>query len=84
MELPSIKPLMKKIGAIILTIGVVITVFTATNFTFTTSETVLDAVNIQINQRKEHGLPWTPTVGIVIMLIGGGTYLLGGKRFLTQ
>lgn len=78
------KLLMRKIGAIILTIGVVITVFTATNFTFATSETVLDTVNIQINKRKEHGAPWTPTVGIVIMLIGGGTYLFGGKRFSTQ
>lgn len=75
---------MKKIGTIILAIGVVITLFTALNLTFTISETVLDAGNIQINQRKKHSLQWTPMVGITIIVIGGGTYLFGRKKSLIQ
>ena len=71
---------MKKIGAIILTIGAVITVFTALNFSFTTSENVIDAGNFEINQRKKHSLPWTPIAGVAVMVIGGGVYLIGMKK----
>ena len=73
---------MKKIGAIILVIGALITLLTALKFTYTTEENVLDAGNFEINKRKEHGLPWSPIVGVAVMVIGSGAYLLGIKRSL--
>jgi hypothetical protein len=73
---------MKKTGAIIMAIGALIVVLTAFNFTFTTEENVIDAGNFQINQRKKHKLPWPPIVGVAVMVVGGGVYLLGIKKSL--
>jgi hypothetical protein len=71
---------MKKIGAVILTIGAIITVFTALKFSFITSENAIDSGNFEINQRKRSSLPWTPIVGVAVMVIGGGIYLVGIKK----
>lgn len=75
---------MKKAGVIILVIGALITVFTGLNFTYSTTENIVDAGNFQINQRKTHSLPWPPIIGIAVMAIGGGAYMLGIKRSLAH
>lgn len=73
---------MKKAGAIIFVVGAFITALTVFNFTFTTKENIVDAGDFQINQRKKHSMPWPPIVGVTIIVVGGGIYLLGSKRSL--
>ena len=75
---------MKKIGAITLTIGALITVFTSLTFTYSNNEKLADAGNFQINERKSRSIPWSPFVGIAVLVIGGGAYMLGIKRSLAH
>lgn len=71
---------MKKAGAIILIIGLVITVFTGLNFV--TSEKVVDIGELEINAKRNHSLSWSPMVGVIVTSIGVGFYLLGNKKSL--
>jgi hypothetical protein len=61
---------MKKIGIIIIVIGLGLTIFTA--FTFFTREKVVDIGKIQITRDEPHHLNWSPLAGIAVMVIGGG------------
>ena len=69
---------MKKAGIIILVIGLAITLFTG--FNFVTREKVLDVGELQISRDKKHNLSWSPLVGVVVMVIGGGILLFGVKK----
>jgi hypothetical protein len=69
---------MKKVGIIILAIGLVITI--VTGFNFVTREKVVDIGELQISRDKHHHLAWSPIVGVVVMAIGGGILLLGMKK----
>jgi drug/metabolite transporter (DMT)-like permease len=69
---------MKKIGIIILLIGLLITVFAG--FSFITREKVVDIGQLQITRDKHHHLAWTPWIGIAIMLVGGGVWVVGSKK----
>ena len=69
---------MKKIGLVILLVGLVITLFTG--FTFVTREKVVDLGELQITQNKRHNLAWPPAVGVAVMLVGGVIYLFGTKK----
>jgi len=60
---------MKIAGYIILIIGLVLTIFTAT--TFFTKEKVVDIGKIEISRDKPHNLAWSPLIGIAIMAAGG-------------
>jgi hypothetical protein len=60
---------MKKVGIIIIIIGLAITIFTA--FTFFTKEKVVDIGAIEITRDKPHHLNWSPLIGIAVMGIGG-------------
>jgi hypothetical protein len=60
---------MKIAGYIILIIGLVLTIFTAT--TFFTKEKVVDIGKIEISRDKPHNLKWSPLIGIAIMAAGG-------------
>jgi hypothetical protein len=66
---------MKKAGIIILVVGLAITLFTG--FNFVTREKVLDVGELQISRDKKHNLSWSPLVGVVVMVIGGGILLFG-------
>jgi hypothetical protein len=68
---------MKKIGIVILFIGLLITIFAG--FSFVTREKVVDLGSVEIMQNKKHTLSWSPIVGVVLMVIGGGVYLYGAK-----
>jgi hypothetical protein len=69
---------MKRAGLIILIIGLLITVFTG--FNFITREKVVDLGELEITQNKNHGMTWSPMIGVVVMVIGGGIYLMGSNR----
>jgi hypothetical protein len=66
---------MKQTGIIVLIIGLVITVFTG--FNFMTREKVVDLGELEITQNKKHGISWSPIIGIVVMVVGGGMVLFG-------
>lgn len=71
---------MKKTGVILLIIGALITIITGLNLTFSTQEKIVDIGELEINARQKHRLAWSPMVGLAIMAVGGGAYLLGSKR----
>jgi drug/metabolite transporter (DMT)-like permease len=73
---------MKKIGVIIILVGLVITVFTG--FNFTTQEKVVDIGKIKILKDKDHHIHWSPLAGIALMAIGGGIYLVGRKEIINN
>ena len=69
---------MKKIGLVILVIGLLITLFTG--FKYITREKVVDIGEIQISRDKTNRVSWSPLVGVVVMVVGGGILLLGPKK----
>jgi hypothetical protein len=69
---------MKKAGIIIIVIGIVLTIFTG--FRFFTREKIVDMGDLQISRNKKHVLAWSPLVGLAVIAVGGGVYLLGTKR----
>jgi hypothetical protein len=60
---------MKKVGIIIILLGLVLTIFTA--ITVFTKEKVVDIGEVKITRNKPHHLKWSPMVGIAVMGIGG-------------
>ena len=60
---------MKKIGIIIILIGLGLTIFTA--FTIFTKEKVVDIGSVEITRDKPHHLNWSPLIGIAVIAIGG-------------
>ncbi len=69
---------MKKTGLIVLGIGLAITVFTG--FKFITREKVVDIGEIQISRDKTNSVSWSPLVGLAVMVVGAGMFLLGPKK----
>lgn len=69
---------MKRTGLILLAIGLLITLFTG--LSFVTREKVVDVGSIEITANKDHELTWSPVVGMVVMVVGGVTYLLGVRK----
>jgi hypothetical protein len=69
---------MKKAGIIILIIGLVVTI--VTGLSFVTREKVVDLGKLEINANKRHSLSWSPVVGVVMMTIGAGVYLIGIRK----
>jgi LPXTG-motif cell wall-anchored protein len=60
---------MRKIGIIIIIIGLGLILFSA--FTFFSKEKVVDIGKLEITSDKPHHLNWSPLIGIAIMGIGG-------------
>ena len=60
---------MKKIGIIIIIVGLGLTLFSA--FTFFSKEKVVDIGKLEITRDKPYHLNWSPLIGIAIMGIGG-------------
>lgn len=69
---------MKKTGLIIFAIGLLITLITG--FSFVTKEKVVAIGDINISQNKNHSLAWSPIVGVAVMIIGGGMFIIGLKK----
>jgi hypothetical protein len=60
---------MKKVGFVIILIGLLLTIFTTV--TFLSRERVAKIGDINITANKRHNLKWSPLVGIAVMAIGG-------------
>lgn len=68
----------KTIGVIILTIGLLMTLFTG--FNYVTREKVVDIGNLEITADKNNTASWSPLIGIGIMIIGGVVFIYGKKK----
>lgn len=71
---------MKILGIIILVIGILMAVYTG--FNLITKEKIVDIGKVEITQDKKHGFRWSPLMGVVLIAIGGGMYLIGSKKRL--
>ena len=69
---------MKKVGIIIIVIGLALTLFTA--FTYFTKEKIVDIGKIEITADKPHHFSWSPLIGIAVMGIGGVIFWQGSKK----
>jgi hypothetical protein len=69
---------MKKVGIIIVILGLALTIFTA--ITFFTREKVVDIGSLHITANKPHHLSWSPLIGIAVMGVGGVVILISSKK----
>jgi uncharacterized membrane protein YidH (DUF202 family) len=69
---------MKKIGLILLVLGVLLSVYSG--FNFITKEKVVDIGDLEITADKNHTVVWSPIIGIALIVIGGGVLLFGSKK----
>jgi hypothetical protein len=69
---------MKKAGIIILLVGLTLTLFTGLNFI--TREKVVDIGELEISANRSRSIRWSPIIGVSMMAVGVGLYLLGSKR----
>ncbi|HTB32955.1 MAG TPA: hypothetical protein VK808_13080 [Bacteroidia bacterium] len=58
----------KTIGSILIALGIVMMIYTG--FNFITTKKVVDIGSIQVNQKEDHPVQWSPILG-AIMLVGG-------------
>ena len=72
---------MKKVGIILLLIGLLMTLYTG--FTYVTKEKVVDLGELKITKDNEHNIHWQPYFGIGIMVIGGVVLMLDKKKSRT-
>jgi hypothetical protein len=66
---------MKKIGVIILAIGLLLTLFTG--FNLITREKLIDIGTVEVTYNRMHNFYWSPLAGIAAMAIGLCLYLFG-------
>jgi hypothetical protein len=66
---------MKIAGLVILTIGIILSLFTG--FTYMSKEKVADIGEIEITRNKNHDITLSPFVGIVVIFVGGGVLAYG-------
>lgn len=69
---------MKKIGIVIMVVGLLITV--VTGFSYVTKEKVVDIGKLEITADKNNRMSWSPIIGVIVMAVGGGVFLLGPKK----
>ena len=77
-DLKLINNHMKRVGIVIIIIGLLLTIFTA--FTFFTREKVVNIGTVEITANKRHNLKWSPLIGIAVMGVGGVVLLLSSKK----
>jgi hypothetical protein len=69
---------MKRLGIVLLIIGLVLTLITG--FRFVTKEKVVDLGNLEITKSDPHKVDWSPYLGIGIMVLGGILLFVSPRR----
>lgn len=69
---------MKNTALGILFVGILITLFAGYNFV--TQEKVVEIGQLEITKKKNHVAQWSPAVGVVVMLLGGGLLFYSAKK----
>jgi hypothetical protein len=64
----------KKTSLIILAVGLLIIGFTS--FNFITREKIVDLGSVEITQKRSFQSSWSPLLGGVLIIVGGGIYLI--------
>jgi hypothetical protein len=72
---------MKKVGIVILIVGLIFTVFTG--LSFVTIDKVSAFEKLSISANNSHTLSWSPVIGSVTMVIGVAFYLIGVTKSQT-
>jgi uncharacterized membrane protein YidH (DUF202 family) len=66
---------MKRVGVILIIVGIVLTLITG--FGFFTKKKVLDLGKVEVNKAERHNVNWSPYVGVGIIVVGGILVLAG-------
>ena len=66
----------RSVGFIVIIIGIIMMAYTG--FNYVTTEKVVDLGAIQINQKKNHLVEWSPIIGIV--LVFGGVVVIAMSK----
>jgi hypothetical protein len=69
---------LKKVGIIILIIGIVMTLYTG--FSFVTKEKVVEVGSIAVTKDNEHSANWSPFVGVGLTIIGAIVIVRARKK----
>jgi hypothetical protein len=69
---------MKKIGLIVIVVGLAMAVFTG--FDFFTREKIVNVGSVEIVGSKKHSLDWSPALGLVAAAVGAGIFFVGSRR----
>lgn len=69
---------MKKVGIIIILIGLILTIFTTVSFF--TREDIVKIGDLKITANKPHNYQWSPLIGIAVMAVGGVLVWQGDKK----
>jgi len=70
----------KKIGLLILVIGLIMTLYTG--FNYVTRDEVMDMGDVHVMMDKNHSTNWSPFIGLGVMVIGGVIFLEGKKKIV--
>jgi len=70
----------KKIGLVILVIGLIMTLYTG--FNYVTRDEVMDMGDVHVMMDKNHSTNWSPFIGLGVMVIGGVIFLEGKKKIV--
>ncbi len=68
---------MNTVGIILLALGMVMMIYTG--FNYVTTKKVIDIGSIQVNQKEDHPVQWSPIVG-GILLLAGIILVVSGKK----
>ena len=68
----------KKIGLVILVIGLIMTLYTGYNYV--TRDEVMDMGGIHVMVDNNHSSNWSPFIGLGVMVIGGVIFMAGKKK----
>ena len=69
---------MKKIGIVIIVIGILFT--TITSFKYFTREKIVDVGSLKVTTSMPHHIYWSPYLGVGIIIVGAAVLVLGKKR----
>jgi hypothetical protein len=69
---------MKKIGLVLLVVGVIISIYSG--FHYTTQEKIIEIGTIEIKREKDNYLTWSPYLGAVCIVAGLGIFFFSNKK----
>jgi drug/metabolite transporter (DMT)-like permease len=69
---------MKKVGIVIIVVGILITVFTG--ISFKTEEDVVEIGEFELTREEEHEVNWAPWVGVIVVAAGAVVMLTAKKK----
>lgn len=69
---------MKKVGIVIIVVGILITIFTG--ISFKTEEEIVEIGEFELTREEEKKVNWAPWVGVVVVAAGAVLVLTAKKK----